>query len=618
MAVLFAWGVAQDPLSAQDLPLPATQPRLRPEVLSPVEQDFIPVPEYADPPEAVFEEPWLRPPGFTGRSSVHLTDQSRFDWLEWGNDFLPQPDRWRLGMPAWDRYRNGHPFLEESPYVEGNWWDPYHQNVLKGDFPIVGQHTFLSLTVVDQQIMEGRQVPTPTTPFESTGHPDEQPFFGDPDQYFYNHNLALTVDLSHGDGVFKPADWRLRLTQIFNMNHLVVDELAVVSPDVRKGTSRFRTDYALEEWFLETKLADLSPEYDFVSLRAGSQFFSSDFRGLIFNDTNRAVRLFGTRSGNREQFNLAFFDQTEKETNSGLNTFDDRQQNTVIANFYRQDFLFPGLTFEASYHYNRDQATFLFDRNNFLVRPDPVGIYAPHEVQAHYLGVAIDGHIERYNVSGAFYCALGRDDLNPLAGQPVNINAQMAALEVSYDRDWMRFRSSYFYASGDGDISDNEATGFDTIFDNPTFAGGQFSYWQRQQLKLFGVNLVNRMSLVPDLRSSKLQGQSNFVNPGLHLVNFGIDGDLTPKAKLITNMNFLWFDQTEVLEQFVFQEQVASFIGTDISAGIEYRPILTNNIIAVGGISALVPGSGFRDLFDPMLGAKRTLVGAFVEVVLTY
>ena len=53
------------------------------------------------------------------------------------------------------------------------------------------------------------------------------------------------------------------------------------------GTARTRADYALEEWFFETKLADLSPNYDFVSVRAGSQPFVSDFRGFIFADTNR-------------------------------------------------------------------------------------------------------------------------------------------------------------------------------------------------------------------------------------------------------------------------------------------------------------------------------------------
>ena len=73
--------------------------------------------------------------------------------------------------------------------------------------------------------------------------------------------------------------------------------------------------------------------------------------------------------------------------------------------------------------------------------------------------------------------------------------------------------------------------GFDTIFDDPNFAGGEFSYWQRQSIKLFGVNLVQRVSLVPNLRSSKIQGQSNFVNPGLQLINFGMDMEVAPKLR---------------------------------------------------------------------------------------
>ena len=175
----------------------------------------------------------------------------------------------------------------------------------------------------------------------------------------------------------------------------------------------------------------------------------------------------------------------------------------------------------------------------------------------------------------------------------------MAALELSYDRDWIRFRTSGFYASGDPDINDGVAQGFDTILDNPNFAGGEFSYWQRQQIKLFGVNLVQRMSLVPDLRSSKFQGQTNFVNPGLYLLNFGMDADLTPKLKAIGNVNLLWFDQTEVLEQFVFQSDIA-------------------NIVVVGGASCLVPGDGFQDLYDPLVGEVGTLFAGFLEVQLAY
>ena len=42
---------------------------------------------------------------------------------------------------------------------------------------------------------------------------------------------------------------------------------------------------------------------------------------------------------------------------------------------------------------------------------------------------------------------------------------------------------------------------------------------------------MNPDSLVPDLRTSKIEGQANFVNPGLFLYNAGVDVDITPKLR---------------------------------------------------------------------------------------
>lgn len=552
------------------------------------------------------------PPGYTGGTSLFPTEGQSSD------HFVPVEDRWRVGSPQWDRYGKGHPVVDDYPFIQGAWWDPYNQNVLKGDYPIAGQDLFLRLGLKSQNLVEYRQTPLPTTPFESTVVPGEIEFFGNPNQFFFAQYNSASIDLFKGDSVFRPFDWRLKANFVFNQNYLKVEELGVVSPDVRDGTNRHRTDWAVEEWFYETKLADMSPNYDFVSMRAGSQFFSSDFRGFIFADTNRAVRLFGNRLSNQDQYNVIWFDQTEKDTNSLLNTFGDRHQNTLILNYYRNDFIFPGYNTEVSFHYNRDQASFKFDDNGFLVRPDPVGVYAPHQVDAYYLGWAGNGHINRFNVSHAAYYVTGNDELNPLAGAQQDINAFMGALELSYDRDWARFRCSYFYASGDSDPTDSQANGFDAIFDNPNFAGGEFSYWNRQQIKLFGVNLVQRQSLIPNLRSSKFQGQTNFVNPGIQLVNAGFDADLTTKLKWINNANYLWFNHTAPLEIYTFQGKVRDEIGLDLSTGIEYRPLLNNNILFVGGVSGLVVGDGFRDLYQPLYGGVPNLAAGFFEAVFEY
>jgi hypothetical protein len=602
--------LAGPPAAAPTSPLLEQRLLDRPlEAPAPPTADFVPVADSVQPVRYPFDPPL----GFAGRSSVLPSVVQGYA------DFVPVEDRWRIGYPSWDRYGKGHPCLDDYPYDLGSLWNPYQLNVLKGDYPIIGQHTFLDLSASSQTVIDARQIPTATTPFESTARPREVEFFGSPNQLATQQFYTVRLDLFHGDAAFKPADWRVVVAPVFNVNTLNVDEVAVVSPDVRKGTQRDRSYMALQEYFVEYKIADTSPYYDFVSIRVGSQPFVSDFRGFLFSDTNRAVRLFGSAHANQDQYNLAVFRQAEKDTNSGLNTFDDRNgQTIVLANWYHQDFLLPGYTVQGSITYNHDPASFKFDRNGFLVRPDPAGVFTPHTLDVCYLGLAGDGHIGPYNITNQLYWALGHDSLNPIAGQPQDICAGMAAVELSYDRDWARFRTSFLWSSGDHNPNNRHATGFDSILDDPNFAGGPFSFWQRQAIPLFGVNLVNRFSLIPDLRASKLQGQSNFVNPGLLLYNLGCDLDLMPKLRMINNVNFLWFESAEVLRQFTFDANIDTHIGTDISSGLEYRPLLSNNVIMVLGVSMLVPGSGFKSLYNFSNSTIDPLVAAFAAVNLNF
>ncbi len=123
---------------------------------------------------------------------------------------------------------------------------------------------------------------------------------------------------------------------------------------------------------------------------------------------------------------------------------------------------------------------------------------------------------------------------------------------------------------------------------------------------------------MPDLRSSKIEGQANFVNPGLFLVNTGVDFELTPKLKMINNCNFLWFDDTEVLKQFLFTNTVHDFIGVDLSSGFEYRPLLSNNVILTCGVSTLIPGQGFKDIYNSLSHSVNAQVASFFQLELRY
>jgi hypothetical protein len=69
-----------------------------------------------------------------------------------------------------------------------------------------------------------------------------------------------------------------------------------------------------------------------------------------------------------------------------------------------------------------------------------------------------------------------------------------------------------------------------------------------------------------------------------------------------------------VLEQFTFDGNIHHFIGIDPSMGFEYRPLLNNNIIMLFGLSALLPGEGFRDLYDKINKDVDPLVAAFVQI----
>jgi hypothetical protein len=476
----------------------------------------------------------------------------------------------------------------------------------------------------------------------SAQRPDSFEFFGRGRQLFYRQNFVLSFDLFHGDTAFKPADWRLLISPNFNINYLQTQENGIVNIDPRRGNTRLDGIVNLQDAFTEVRLGDTpklfpflrgrgsregnSPYFDTTSLRMGIQPFISDFRGFIFNDTNLGGRIFSNSSNNRYQFNAAFFNMLEKDTNSELNTRRFRNQNVFVANLYRQDTIWKGYTTQFSLHYSNDLPSRQFDTNEFLVRPAQIGNVARHSVKSGYLGWTGDGHIGRLNINHAFYQVFGQDSLNPISGRRTDINAQMAALELSLDRDWVRFKASFLWASGDKQPLDDKARGFDAIFDAPEFAGGKFSFWNSQGIRLTqtGVALVNQDSLLPSLRSSKTQGQANFVNPGLFLYNLGLDTDLTPKLKGVFNLNYLHFHHTEPLQLLLFQPGIRRDIGFDYGVGVIYRPFLNENILLAAGYSSLIPGTGFKDIYSSNCSAAgcgastRTLYSYFVRLKLTY
>ncbi|MGB7069157.1 MAG: carboxypeptidase-like regulatory domain-containing protein [Pyrinomonadaceae bacterium] len=508
-------------------------------------------------------------------------------------------DRWRFDFPEYDRYGDKAARGRDIPFKRGKWYNPYDQNVLKGDKPIFGDDYFMVLSGVSTSGLEIRRTPSATN--VSSNGPDFNGFLGRPESLSFNQTIQLSFEFFKGRTVFQPRQWAIKISPTFSVpNYLNARENGIVNIDVRRGTNRVDMHASLEEAFAEVKLFDTNDNYDFVSVRAGIQPFIADFRGFLYSDNNLGARIFGAFSNNKSQFNIAYFRQLEKDTNSNLNSLKElRKQDVYIANYFRQDFLFKGYTIQGVAAYNNDRADTHYDSNGFLVRPALVGDAREHNIKAGYIGINGDGHIGWLNLSNHYYFAFGEDDFNPIAGRRTDIRAYMGAVEASIDRDWLRYRASVFYASGDKDPTDDKAEGFDAIFDDPNFVGGQFSYWNRQSVRLVSteIGLVQQNSLLPSLRSSKTEGQANFVNPGIWIFNAGVDAELTQTVKAVFNANYLRFDRTEPLEYVLFQPRVRHEIGYDLSLGVVYRPFLINNVTFTFGGNVLLPGRGFRDIF---------------------
>jgi len=511
----------------------------------------------------------------------------------------PLPDRFTV-VDSLGTLTTGKP----DGFAESTLLDPYNRNPLKGDTPVgIGDEWFFNILAISDTVIETRDVPTPVGS-SSSGSNNNLDVFGGSSQSVFTQTFATELVYYKGDTVFKPPDYEYRFTPAFNFNYADLDPIQGVNADPRRGDTRTDQHFGVQALFFDKHLRNVSDRYDFDSFRIGIQPFSSDFRGFLFQDNQLGARLFGNRDNNIYQYNLAWFRRLEKDTNSGLNDLGKslRNDDVFIANLYKQDFPAKGFISQASliYNRNREDNEFYFDENSFIQRPASIGREVPRKYDVVYLGLNGDGHFDRLNLTTSAYAAFGKGTPGVFVDESVDIRAFFGAAELSWDFDWIRPRLSFLFGSGDSDPLDDRATGFDAIFENPQFAGGDTSYWNRQAVPLVGggrVTISARNAILNSLRASKEEGQSNFTNPGLVLAGIGVDMDILPELRFSANLNSLSFVTTEVLELVRNQADIDNNIGLDLSLSLTYRPLFSQNIVLRGSYANLLPGSGFDALF---------------------
>jgi hypothetical protein len=291
--------------------------------------------------------------------------------------------------------------------------------------------------------------------------------------------------------------------------------------------------------------------------------------------------------------------------------------DVLLTNLYVQDLGRPGLTSEFLFMYDRSRVGDSYD----------VG----------YLGYSVDGHVGWLNLTSSLYGLLGRESGSTLGTTSSKVRAAFAAVELSRDFDWMRVRMSALYASGDATPGNRVASGFDGISQSALFAGSDASFFIHQRLPLGcessscprlptplpsvgshlavldGIDLKQRDSLFPDLRSPADSGKSNFENPGLRLLGLGFDADVAPLLRLSFDVNHLWFDKTGTLAAALGRPIAGRDIGFDVSVDAFYRPLNSQNLIIRLTAARLFAAQGARALLG-----TRAPMSAFLNLVLTY
>lgn len=454
-------------------------------------------------------------------------------------DRTPLPDRWRRldprGLPV-----VGYPVL-----------NPYQQNPLKGDLAVLGQNTFVVLTLLG----------APATTFSNQEGAETQ----------LNTRFIGALELFNGLTVFKPKNWSVK---------------GSFQGVVNQGGANDLSEVELLELFGEFKLANLGDQYyDFASVRGGLQAFNADLRGFLYNDINLGGQFFGEAASNRYRWAVAVFLPREKGPGGGL-TFTTNNQTVVSGTLVAEDFARPGFNAILTAAANLDDSV------------EDAGL------NVVYLGFTSDGHVGRLFVLPTAYLAFGTDDFNPVAGQETSVSAFMAGIELAYPKNWLTYRAAAFVASGDSDPDDDSATGFDSILDNVGLFGGATSF------VVGGASFFTRPnSFLPAGRvaASGLGTRANFVNPGIQLLNAGLDAVVSPR--IFAQLDYNYFRFFEPAAAGLADDEAA--LGQEINAALRFRAFLNENLVFQVGGSAFLPGTAG----EALLGASDTILTGNVALL---
>ena len=487
-------------------------------------------------------------------------------------DIIPDPDRWRQLEPL------GLGVTPRNPL-----YDPYAPNMLKGDYPLFGDKVFFAGAATLDFFSDVKR----NLDFFQNNRIRNVPF--------HDHNWVnqitgvLALEVFHGDTVFSPKDWSVKVTPIFRWK--CGDKNAI---DHACGD-----DYRLFETFGEVKLFEIGNTFDPTAIRVGLQGFNADFFGFIYNDVQPGARLFSEIARNQFKTNFAFFERLNQENLSALKEFKLRDHRIGVVNLEWDDFILPGFNILPTFVWSNDRAP---------------GVVAGGQVDAFYLGFTTNGRVDRFNVNSAFYYVTGTTAKNTPNKDTEPIEAEFVFAQVAYPIAYWNPRFAIAWASGDNNPRDHVARGFDSAFDNVNFGGGQFSYLFGEKIQLGATTVFRGNSIFPSLRGANATSQ--YVNPGVLALNAGVDVFITPKLTAEANYDYVRFDDTATLtalQKTKFKgREVSNEIGHEFNGGLTWKPLLNEQLILFGGGAVFLPEGAVKDLFGDGMRAYKVILRAIV------
>ena len=286
---------------------------------------------------------------------------------------------------------------------------------------------------------------------------------------------------------------------------------------------------------------------------------------------------------------------------SGGSEFDSLDQDVAFLNWFQEDLFIKGFDTVFSFHVNQDRQ----------IDPD--------DLDVSYVGFASDGHLGRVVVAPTIYFAFGEDEDE--LGAKLDVSAYFAGVEFEYPRNFINYRAAAFMTSGDDDPLDGKDEGFDSIKDNVNLFGGNASF------VIGGANFGTRPnSFIPSFRA--VGTRSNFVNPGILLVNAGIDVVITQTVFFEGNVNYFQFQEVDgflvdpdgnlVLDDsdpMSMNIPLADDLGIEVNAAVAWRVFLNENFVVKLAVNGFSPGDGgklfLRNNDDTVVSATLNVVGVY-------